>query len=454
MKYSKEQFPEIYKHTKNNEIDILNSKKCSCLFCRQTYDARRVSDWSNENNKISAVCPECGMNAVVGDASGFSLDHDTLKQLNLTYFGEDYMVRNPDSLAKYISRYREGKITHKRTNEALYLKYLFLQVRNGDPNAAFYLGEYYEFGTQFSNPDLNNALFWYLDPTLRLDPEALARVGVINYKTNDFNNAYKSFAESMALGSFTGLMHFSDCYMEGKGVRENKNLACKILFGISLECYARFLMSDGSNADSFASLCYRLGKAYTKGNGVSKDNYQAIRYFLFADLGYRLLAEDGALIGDLLTESRYVKRRLNTLNKENGYEKSDPLFDLDTFLSSISPFESPKDQYNFFYPLVVHPYEFTKEEGTFSLRISYPRSQIILDVQNSFCDFVNGDIIWNFDHVGEVTPFKEGKAFNRIIGNGETSLSFYNTFANPPELIGEIYFDRSNDEESDDSQKA
>ncbi len=454
MKYSKEQFPEIFKHTKDNEIDILNSKKCSCLFCRQTYDARRVSDWSTENNKISAVCPECGMNAVVGDHSGFILDHDTLKALNLTYFGEDYMVRNPDSLAKYISRYREGKITHKRTNENLYLKYLLLQVRNGDPDAAYYLGEYYEFGTQFSNPDLEKALFWYLDPTLTLDSEGLARSGAVRYKLHQFDEAYKDFAESMSLGSFTGLMHFADCYMEGRGVMKNEQLACKILFGISLECYARFLMSDGASSEAFSSLCYRLGKAYGKGSGLAKDNYQAIRYFLYANLGYQLLNEDGKLIGDLLTESRYVKRRLNLLNKENGYVPGEPLFDLDTFLSTISPFESPKDQYNFFFPSVVHPYEFTKEDGLFSLRITYPHSQLVLDVQNSFCNFVNGDIIWNFDHVGEITPFKEGKAFNRIIGNGDTSLSFYNTFSNPPELIGEIYFDRSEEEESEDSQKA
>lgn len=57
---------DIKHHTSNNEIEIIKSDKCSCLFCRQTYSARKVNDWVNGPKGMSALCPECGMAAVVG----------------------------------------------------------------------------------------------------------------------------------------------------------------------------------------------------------------------------------------------------------------------------------------------------------------------------------------------------------------------------------------------------
>ncbi len=456
MNYTKEEFPEILKHTKDNEIDILRSKKCSCLFCRQSYDARKVSEWNNEEKRISAICPECGMDTVVGDASGFNLDHDTLKAINQAYYGEEYMVKNPESLTKFTTRYREGKITKKPENEALYAHYLLLMVKNGDPYAAFYLGEIYEFGTTFTKKNLHEALLWYTDPTLHYNVDAADRLACVLYKLGSYESAYEEFAKASAIGSFSALLHFSDCYMEGRGALRDQEYACRVLFSCSFDCFARYIMSEGDipEALSFSSCCYRLGKAYEKGGGIDKDVYIAMRYYLAGDFAYKTLKNQSKLDHEHDIEYRNLKRHLNSIMKANDYTHSEPMFDLDTFLSSLFLLEFKKDVYNIYLPATLHPYGFDEAGGIFSLGISYPHSQLIIDVQNCFCDFVDGEIVWNFDHVGKIENFKNGTAFNRVVGNGDTSLRFYNTFVNPNELVGEIFFDRSQEEQTEESKKA
>ena len=455
MKYTKEQYPDIYKHTKNNELDILRSKNCSCLFCRQTFNARKVSEWtSGKNNQMSAICPECGMDTLVGDASGYVFGIEDLKEINHEYFGEKYMVQHPDCVDRYVQRYREGKIAHTLLSESIYLTFLEFQSRMGNSDAAFYIGEYFEYGTEFNEPDLNSALYWYSSPLLSFDAEALTHLGVLEEKMTSYTLAYEDFAKAMSLGSVFGLLHFSDCYMNGHGVMKDRPFACKILFDAFLETYARFTMGDGKDSGAFSSLCYRLGKAYEKGYGLEKDDSEALHLYLFANFGYSLLKEKGALRGDLLMESRNVNKRINAIAKIEGLQKGEPVFDLDTFLSSLVCFGGAKDVYDLYLPCMIHPGDFDKESGTFSFAVSYARPQLIVDVPNLFCNYVDGDITWNFDCVTDVKGFEEGKAFNRIVGDGEKSLRFYNTFANPSEMVGEILFDHTNKNELVDTKKA
>lgn len=455
MKYTDKQFPDIYKHTKNNELDILQSKTCSCLFCQQNYSARKVSEWNTDkNNQMSAVCPECGMDAVVGDASGYVLDDDDIETLHKTYFGEKYMAQHPDCLDRYIARYRQGKMVHTVTAQNTYLTFLEFQSRMGNPDAAFYIGEFFEFGSEFTKIDLTNAFYWYSSPSLSFDAEALTRLGVVEEKMEKYEMAYESYAKAMSLGSIFGLLHFSDCYMNGHWVAKDRPFACKILFDAFLETYARFIMGDAKDSGAFSSLCYRLGKAYEKGYGLEKDNMEALHLYLFADYGYSLLKEKGYLHGDLIAESKYVTRRINAIAKMEGFQKGEPLFDLDTFLSSLVCFGGAKDVYDLYLPCVMHPSEFDSASGTFSLTVSYPRPQLIVDIPNLFCDFVDGDITWNFDHVTGISGFEEGKAYNRVVGDGENSLRFFNTFMNPQELVGEIRFDHTDKIDANHSKKA
>jgi hypothetical protein len=92
----------LHSHASNNEIEILKSKTCSCFFCRQTYSARLVNDWINDARGVTAICPECGMDAVLGDAGGEADRQSLFKEMNLAYYGEDYMEKHPAAAKKYV----------------------------------------------------------------------------------------------------------------------------------------------------------------------------------------------------------------------------------------------------------------------------------------------------------------------------------------------------------------
>ena len=40
------------KHAEDNEIEIVQSKKCGCYFCRQVYDARNVQEWIDDDDSL------------------------------------------------------------------------------------------------------------------------------------------------------------------------------------------------------------------------------------------------------------------------------------------------------------------------------------------------------------------------------------------------------------------
>jgi cell division protein ZapA (FtsZ GTPase activity inhibitor) len=97
-------------HAIDNEIEIVQSNQCGCFFCRHVFDARDVQDWMDGEHGVTALCPECGMDAVIGDASGIEIDKPLMKEMNLAFYGETYMQDNPEAARTYCIRYIDGKI--------------------------------------------------------------------------------------------------------------------------------------------------------------------------------------------------------------------------------------------------------------------------------------------------------------------------------------------------------
>ena len=147
----------------------------------------------------------------------------------------------------------------------------------GNPDAAFFMDEFFEFGTETMKPDLQAAASWYSTPLLRFDDEALTRLGVVEEKLGAYASAFDNYAKAMSLGSLQGLLHFSDCYMNAYAVERDRPFACKILLEAFSETYARFTMGDTKEAGPFSSLCYLFAPADEIGYVVENDNMVAHR---------------------------------------------------------------------------------------------------------------------------------------------------------------------------------
>lgn len=418
---------ELLAHTTNNDLEILQSHKCSCLFCRHTIDARDVQDWINDDQGVSAICPECGMDTLIGDASGYSFSKEELREINLTYFGEDFMERHPEAAKTYCERYREGKITNKAANELLYIQYLSILSRQNDPEATFDLANLLEFGSEFTEADPKTAFAFYASDCLKDNAKAYTRMGVLCESgvlgKKDPRGAFECYSKAMAFGDSFGLFHFSDCYLNGVFVEKNPAIAYSMLIHYYPECNTKFISTTGRNPLVFASLCYRLGVMNQQGLGTRKSPFDAMLFLLMADAAF-MLHGDAGMNGEAKAEFGDCYRRINELSRTLNYSQSEPTFDIDTFGQSL--LMNAHATFAGFEGSTISNIEYDRETKTLSFVTHFGIPQLIIDAASIFCGFVGDDIVWRFNDVAEIKYLdtEEPIWFNRCRGDSEEGFTF------------------------------
>jgi hypothetical protein len=62
---------------------------CGCFFCLATFPPGEIKDWVDENEDgvgQTALCPYCGIDSVIGSASGFPITREFLEEMHRFYF--------------------------------------------------------------------------------------------------------------------------------------------------------------------------------------------------------------------------------------------------------------------------------------------------------------------------------------------------------------------------------
>ena len=73
-----------HKHCIRNRQEILKSKMCGCFYCGSSFASTEIWEWIDEGE--TAMCPKCGIDSVLGDASGFMLSKNFLDGMNARWF--------------------------------------------------------------------------------------------------------------------------------------------------------------------------------------------------------------------------------------------------------------------------------------------------------------------------------------------------------------------------------
>lgn len=427
-----EEYRELVKHTKNNEIEILQSHDAFCLFCRHHFSAREIKDWAEDDNgSVNAICPECGIDAVVGDASGFALDHDQLREANLAIYGSDFMAHNPQAAVTYCSRYEMGNITHNLKNEGLYLQYLYGLTKQGDYRAFLSLGDFYTYGSEFTKPDPGLAYAYLNSDVLKGSPASFYRLGLLcerNASTKkEYEMAYQYYSQALSFGFKRAIIKICDCYLHGHYVKKDPEFVRRCLYSNFPSSYNVFTFSRGYEPDIFPELCYRVGHIFLQ-EAQDKDSspFSALRMFLYSKFAFEKVMEGGVLKGDEQTEYDDSIAQINKLAKLFDYHEGDPLFDNDTFADSVEMDDKGVLGTNRHFIMKLVGYD--EEKGSVSLRFDYDFPPLIMDVANLFIDFVEGPIIWEFNGV---ESFSHDPDANNVVfevrgdeDNGWTFLSY------------------------------
>ncbi|MAQ15812.1 MAG: cytoplasmic protein [Sandaracinus sp.] len=79
--------PEVvraHSHSIDHRAEILASALCGCFHCLATFPPTAIDTWVDRGE--TAMCPRCGIDAVLGSAAGFSLDRQFLGHMRRRWF--------------------------------------------------------------------------------------------------------------------------------------------------------------------------------------------------------------------------------------------------------------------------------------------------------------------------------------------------------------------------------
>lgn len=411
-----ELFQSYAKHAEDNEIELLNSNECGCYFCRHIFPARLVNEWNDEDGHVSAVCPECGMTTVIGDASGVPLSKQLLKEMNLCFF--DSKDANLGAAMTYCARYLTHKITHNEKNEHRFVDYLTeLYMQNNDV-FAFHLAYYYETGGEFGVQDLPKAMSIYTSPILANDGQAKGNMARILFNMEDperREEAYLYASEALALGNPMGAYWLALCYWEGVGAKRSVDLC----FAIAEHHFQDLFNDLTGNAPLYIYAFYHfavlLGKLNEEEFRSERDEEDAVRYYMFARLAYQCLIDVDSLF---LPDIKELDERINRLADKLELKPNLMFYDSNTFYDS---FAITQDETSVKTLRIVR---YEEQEGILEFEVSYSQPVALIDFSFLDCKIAEGKVVWTFNHVAHFKG-KDGVFFRVGSPDGE-SWSFYN----------------------------
>ena len=83
---------DAHRHCSGHRSEILASDTCGCFYCLSIFAPQRIDLWidwpdgDQEREGQTALCPECGIDSVIGDRSGFPITPAFLERMHEHWF--------------------------------------------------------------------------------------------------------------------------------------------------------------------------------------------------------------------------------------------------------------------------------------------------------------------------------------------------------------------------------
>jgi uncharacterized paraquat-inducible protein A len=73
-----------YKHAVRHRVEVLHSDVCGCFHCLAIFETPTIKHWIDTGQ--TALCPRCGIDAVIGSEAGFDLTPAFLESMRGRWF--------------------------------------------------------------------------------------------------------------------------------------------------------------------------------------------------------------------------------------------------------------------------------------------------------------------------------------------------------------------------------
>jgi hypothetical protein len=68
---------------------VLQSETCGCFYCLERFPPTEITEWCDEDSASegqTALCPRCGIDSVIGSASGLPITVEFLQAMKSRWF--------------------------------------------------------------------------------------------------------------------------------------------------------------------------------------------------------------------------------------------------------------------------------------------------------------------------------------------------------------------------------
>lgn len=67
-----------------HRTELEKSDLCGCFYCMANFSPSKIHKWTDQEQ--TALCPECGIDSVIGSASGFPITKEFLERMHAHWF--------------------------------------------------------------------------------------------------------------------------------------------------------------------------------------------------------------------------------------------------------------------------------------------------------------------------------------------------------------------------------
>ncbi len=81
-------YVRAHAHSSGHRDELLRSEVCGCFYCLATFGPEEIEEWTDERGGVGtcAICPRCGIDSVIGSASGFPVTAEFLAAMHHHWF--------------------------------------------------------------------------------------------------------------------------------------------------------------------------------------------------------------------------------------------------------------------------------------------------------------------------------------------------------------------------------
>lgn len=75
---------KAHRHSSRHRAELGASAKCGCFYCLAVFPPGAVREWCDRGS--TALCPRCGIDSVIGSASGYPIEAAFLERMRRHWF--------------------------------------------------------------------------------------------------------------------------------------------------------------------------------------------------------------------------------------------------------------------------------------------------------------------------------------------------------------------------------